>query len=133
MAIYVTDTHPLLWYSTKTYKKLSPKALRAFERASRGEALIWVPAMAIWEAGLLEKIRRIQFKPSFAAWAEALVSQPGFPFASMGVDFITQSLAITPNTDLFDTAIVATARHKNAPLITKDELITQSAAVEIFW
>ena len=59
MAVYVTDTHPLLWYSTETYRKLSPRVLRLLERASRGEVLVWVPAMAIWEAGLLEEIGRV--------------------------------------------------------------------------
>ncbi len=53
VALYVTDTHPLLWYAAETYQKLSRRALRAFQQASRGEALIWVPAMAVWEAGIL--------------------------------------------------------------------------------
>ena len=83
MAVYVTDTHPLLWYSTETYRKLSPKALRIFQKASRGEALIWIPAMVVWEAGLLEKIRRIQFRPSFSKWIDALAAQPGFAFAPL--------------------------------------------------
>ena len=133
MAVYVTDTHPLIWFSTETYRKLSGKALRAFQRASRGEVLIWVPAMVIWEAGLLHRCRRVRFKPSFREWADRLLAQRGFAFAPMDVDLIYSSLDFTPNSDLFDAAIVATARQKELPLITKDEAIVRSGAVEIFW
>ena len=133
MSLYVTDTHPLVWYTTETYRKLSPKALRAFQRASRGEVLIWVPAMVIWEAGLLQRIRRVRLKPSFRDWAEALVTQRGFALAPMDLDTVQSSLEFEPNSDLFDVSIVATARQKELPLITKDGAITESGAVEIFW
>ena len=133
MAIYVTDTHPLLWYSTETYRKLSPRVRRLFDRASRGEILIWIPAMVVWEAGLLEKIGRIRFRPTFRQWADALAHQPGFAVAPLDLDTVTASLDIAPNTDLFDTSIVATARQKSAPLITKDQMITGSKTVEVIW
>jgi PIN domain nuclease of toxin-antitoxin system len=130
---YVTDTHPLLWYSTETYRKLSPRVRRLFDRANRGEVLIWLPAMAIWEAGLLEKIGRIRFERSFSYWLDGLLAQPGFAFAPLDRDLITSGLDIVPNSDLFNAGIVATARHKQAPLITKDGVITNSKAVEVFW
>ena len=133
MAIYVTDTHPLIWYSSEKYRQLSTKARRAFDRASRSEALIWIPAMAIWEAGLLQKIGRVRLKPSFEHWADALAAQAGFAIAALDLDLISKSLEIAPHADLFDAGIVATARQKGAPLITKDELITRRGSVEIFW
>jgi PIN domain nuclease of toxin-antitoxin system len=133
VAIYVTDTHPLIWYSTETYRKLSPKVRRAFDRAGRSEVLIWIPSMAIWEAGLLHKIGRVRFKPSFEHWIDSVVAQPGYAFAPLDLDLITSALEIVPHADLFDTGIVATARQKAAPLITRDELITERASVEIYW
>jgi PIN domain nuclease of toxin-antitoxin system len=133
VAVYVTDTHPLLWYSTETYRKLSPRVRRLFDRAGRGEILIWISAMTIWEAGLLEKIGRIRFRPSFSQWADALAIQPGFAVAPLDRDTVVSSLEIAPNTDLFDAGIVATARQKDAPLITKDETITRSKCVEVIW
>ena len=133
MAIYVTDTHPLIWYSSEAYGKLSNKVRRLFDRASRSEVLIWIPAMAIWEAGLLQKIGRVRLKPSFEQWVDALIVQPGFAFAPIDLDLITTSLEIAPHSDLFDTGIVATARQKAAPLITKDELIKRKGSVDILW
>jgi PIN domain nuclease of toxin-antitoxin system len=84
VAVYVTDTHPLLWYSTQSRRKLSQKALRVFERASRGEALVWVPAMVIWEGALLHRLGRLHFKQSYLDWAETLIAQPGFALAPHG-------------------------------------------------
>jgi PIN domain nuclease of toxin-antitoxin system len=104
-----------------------------FDRAERGEVLIWVPAMALWEAGLLERIGRIRFENSFAHWADSLLAQPGFALVPLDREVITTSLTIIPNTDLFDTAIVATARYKGAPLVTRDGVITESRLVETFW
>lgn len=89
--------------------------------------------MAIWEAGLLHRISRIRFDPSFRAWADAPVAQPGFSIAPTDLDLIFESLDFEPNSDLFDVSIVATAVQKDLPLITKDALIVESGAVDIYW
>ena len=133
MPIYVTDTHPLLWFSTETYSKLSPDVLRVFRKAARGEVLIWVPAMALWEAGMLARMRRVVFKTSFKQWADTLVAQPCFALAPMDLDVVDSALSVQLNADVFDMAIVATARAKDVPLITKDTLIVESKTVEVFW
>lgn len=89
--------------------------------------------MAVWEAGLLDKIGRVRFKPSFEQWIDTVVAQPGYAFAPLDLNLITNSLEIVPYADVVDTGIVATAREKAAPLITKDELISKKAPVRIYW
>ena len=37
MALYVTDTHPLLWYTAGQHYKLSKTALRLFKEAEEDE------------------------------------------------------------------------------------------------
>ena len=133
MPLYVTDTHPLIWYSTKVHRKLSRTALQIFNKASRTEVLIYVPAMALWEAGLLGKIGRIRFIPSFPAWVDTLLAQPGFELAPLDAAVIATATGMTFNSDPFDLAIVATAYSKELPLITKDETITRSKTVDIAW
>ena len=133
MALYVTDTHPLIWYVTGAHSKLSRVALRTFERADRGEALIYVPAMALWEAGILGRIGRVRFNPSFEAWTRALVARPGFAFAPLDVDTVTSAIQTAISADPFDIGIVAAARVRELPLITKDEKITQSRIVQVAW
>ena len=133
MAVYVTDTHPLIWFASGKHRKLSASALRAFERANRGEALIWVPPMALLEVGMLEKAGRVRFNSSFAHWAEALLAQPGFALAKMDAPVIFAATAVSANSDPFDISIMATAQSLDLQLITKDRAITDSSEVQILW
>jgi PIN domain nuclease of toxin-antitoxin system len=73
--VYVTDTHPLIWYATGKEGKLSANALRAFKAATREEALIYVPPFVLWEIAVLLKIDRIALNEDFGDWAEHLIAQ----------------------------------------------------------
>ena len=48
MSVYVTDTHPIVWYATGSQRQLSPKVLWAFHAASGAEVLIDVPDLRRW-------------------------------------------------------------------------------------
>jgi len=133
VAVYVTDTHPLMWYTTESRRKLSTKAWRIFDKASRGEALIWIPAMVIWEGALLHRLGRLRFKEPYMDWAETLAAQGGFALAPMDFEVLRFSATFEPNSDLFDISVVATAQSKAVPVITKDETIMESGLVEVVW
>ena len=120
-------------YSTETYGKLSRRAIRIFQKASRAEVLIYVPAMALWEAGLLVRIGRFGPRDSFTHWVHALLAQPGFALAPLDADVIGSIIGTNFSADPFDLGIVATAYQKQLPLITKDEVITRSKIVDITW
>ena len=89
--------------------------------------------MVIWEGALLQRLGRIRFKQSYRDWADGLIAQTGFAFAPMDIEVVYSSLGFQPNADLFDVSIVATAKTKDLPLITKDEAIAESQVVEILW
>src|SRR5882724_9121540 len=78
MSVYVTDTHSLIFYVTGMNKKLSRRALRAFEQAERSEAFIYVPAVVLWEISRLEQIGVIRLNESFDSWSAALLAHPCF-------------------------------------------------------
>ena len=63
--MYVTDTHPLIWYASRTHRQLSHRALRAFEQAENGEAFILVPAPVLWEVSILDKAGHITLSKPF--------------------------------------------------------------------
>ena len=132
MSLYVTDTHPLIWYATGKQAKLSAKALRAFNAATREEALIYVPPFVLWEIALLLKIGRVALRESYGDWAEHLIAQPGFDLAEFRVSVATEAYSY-PFSDPFDSVITATAKVMDLPLITKDLDITDSELVEIYW
>ena len=129
----MTDTHPLVWYAGGSRANLSKKALKAFDRASEGRALIYIPAAALWEVSFLVKSGRFRPRPSFDLWAAAMFSRRGFEIAPLDVDVICETLNLNFNEDPFDQAIVATARLKDLPLITRDGAITDSEMVSIEW
>ena len=133
MAVYVTDTHPLLWYASGHHAKLSKKALRIFNEAVRDRALIYVPAVVLWEIALLNKSRRIQLREPFDQWAAALLARRGFDLAPLDLQVVAEAINLTFNDDPFDAVIVATAKIKDLSLITKDVEITNAQVVEVAW
>jgi PIN domain nuclease of toxin-antitoxin system len=133
MALYVTDTHPLLWYTTGRHVKLSKEALRIFRDAEAGGALIFVPAVALWEVSVLIRAGRFALARPFAEWAETFLTQVGFELAPLDPIVIAETLQFHLNGDPFDVAIVATARLKDLPLITKDEKIFRSGLIDVAW
>jgi PIN domain nuclease of toxin-antitoxin system len=51
----------------------------------------------------------------------------------MDLDVVRHALGFQPNSDLFDVSIIATARSKALPLITKDQKIVESSVVDVPW
>jgi PIN domain nuclease of toxin-antitoxin system len=133
MALYVTDTHPLLWYGEARHAKLSRGALRIFREAEAGRALICVPAVVLWEVSLLILVGRIRLSQPFSEWVDMLLAQPGFELAPLDLAVIAETLQFHLNNDLFDAAVVATAHLKDVPLITKDEDMVLSGLIDVAW
>lgn len=133
MSVYVTDTHSLIYYVTGHNAKLSRRPLRAFQQAERGDAYIYIPAVVLWEISRLEKEGEIRLNEPYEEWAESLLAHPGFECVPLDEEIIAEARHYGFNRDVFDAAIVATARLKDVPLISRDEAITDSKIVEICW
>lgn len=132
MSLYVTDTNALIYFSTNR-SHLSKRALSAFESAEQNQALIYIPAPALWEISNLEKAGHIKLRLPFQIWLDQLLGKVGFDIAPLDAEVIAESRAYTFNDDIFDAVIVATAKLKDLPLITRDMAITTSGLVEIWW
>jgi len=87
----------------------------------------------LWEVSLLIRAGRIKLSQSFAVWADMLLTQPGFELAPLDPAVIAETMQFHLNGDLFDAAVVATARLKDLPLITKDQEITLSGLTQVAW
>ena len=68
MSIYVTDTHPLVWYASGQRRKLSKRVIRIFEDADRNTVLVYVPVMVLWEVSMLIRGRRLELRQPFDHW-----------------------------------------------------------------
>ncbi|MDQ2921851.1 MAG: type II toxin-antitoxin system VapC family toxin [Acidobacteriota bacterium] len=132
MPAYVTDTHPVVWYASRNHAKLSRRVLRAFDMAARDEALIYIPAVVLWEIGLLSKLGRIKLREPFDQWAAALLSKPGFQIIPLDAELVARAVSLSLD-DPFDAAVVACALSCDLQLMTKDLAISESGLVKILW
>jgi PIN domain nuclease of toxin-antitoxin system len=133
MSVYVTDTHPVVWYATNRYSSLSKKVLNVFEQADNGEVLIYVPTVVFWEIAILERVGKISLPEGYTKWSTSLLNQTGFAEAVFDSSVVKEAIAYNFNDDIFDSAIVATAKNLDFPLITKDVAITEANLAEIYW
>lgn len=133
MSVFVTDTHPVLWFTLNQRHNLSPKSLAALENAAAGNGFIYVPAVVLWEIAILERKGRIKLSGGFARWSETLLKNSGFGIAPLEPAIINLAVGYNFNNDPFDSVIVATAAEMSLPLITKDAAITESNLIEIYW
>ena len=133
MSVFVTDTHPIVWFTLGKRRELSAKALAAFENAEAGSGFIYVPAVVLWEAAILERKGRIKLAGGFLRWTETIFKNSGFGIAPLEPTAVNSAVGYNFNNDPFDAAIAATAAELALPLITKDAAITGSNLIEIYW
>ncbi|NOT59951.1 MAG: PIN domain-containing protein [Acidobacteria bacterium] len=133
MSMYVTDTHPLIYYRNRVVRRLSARARTVFEQAENGEALILIPAPVLWEVSMLEKAEHITLNQPYAEWVKDLLQNRCFDCVPLDASIIAESRDYSFNNDIFDAVIVATAKLQDLPLITRDVAITNSGVVEICW
>src|ERR1700761_7068758 len=100
--MFVTDTHPLIWYSTGKHSQLSQKVLSAFEKADKHESLIYIPAVVFWEIALLENLAKIKLNQRFDRWADSLLAKKGFEIVPLETSIISDSIGYNFNNDSFD-------------------------------
>jgi PIN domain nuclease of toxin-antitoxin system len=132
VSVYVTDTHPLIWYAASAHRQLSRKALGVFNSASLAESLVYVPVFVLWEIAMLLKIGRIALREPYPVWVENLSLQRGFALPPQDITVLSKAYSY-PFADPFDSVITATAQVLELPLITKDTAISDSRLVEIYW
>jgi PIN domain nuclease of toxin-antitoxin system len=133
LSIYTTDTHALIYYACNKHSKMSRPALKAFEKAEKGNGYIYIPAATIWEISYLEKEGQIKLKDGYEQWMDGLLSRQGLEIVPLTEEIIRESRSYGFNNDIFDHVIVATAVVMRTPLITRDSAITESKIVEICW
>ena len=131
--MFVTDTHPLIWYATDKLHMLSPRVRTVFEKAANGGSLIYVPSVVLIESAMLVQDGTVKLPVRFDHWANNLASKAGFIILDVSIQIIHSASGFGFNKDIFDKLIVAMAIDQQLPLITKDIAITESNLVEVYW
>jgi PIN domain nuclease of toxin-antitoxin system len=131
--IYVTDTHPLVFWSANRKPRLGKRARRIFQETEQGKHSIVVPITVLEESNRLVERNVVRLDVPFRRWAEELERSPNFQVQAYTLEVLLESVALVAISDPADRAIVATARHLRCPLITADEIIQDGHWVDTVW
>jgi len=128
-AIYVIDTHPLVWYFEDS-PKLSASAKQAFKDIEDGNAVGVVPTIVLAEIMHLADKKKIPISINETIFI--LHKSSNFGITSLDLMIVLLMAPLT-SFEIHDRVIVATCRSFGASLITKDEYIRQSNIVPCIW
>ena len=130
MALYVADTHALLWYLAGS-PQLSSPARSAFDAAASGSNDVVVPAIVIAELVMLaEKRRGLADLDQVVA---TLRARPGFRLSTLTPELVLRTQRLTLLPDIHDRLIVAEALELDATIITRDRAIIASGLAKVVW
>jgi PIN domain nuclease of toxin-antitoxin system len=127
------DTHAWLWWVTED-RRLSRAARRAIDRDQAKDALS-VSLISIWEvAKKVEKGQLILDRP-VNDWLDLATARPGLHLAELTRPVLVESCRLPQpfHGDPADQIIVATARDRDAIIVTKDRQIRDYAHVRSVW
>jgi PIN domain nuclease of toxin-antitoxin system len=134
MSVYLTDTHPLIWYLANN-NQLSLKAQVVFQNTDVGTDEILIPSIVIVEIIYLTEKKRIPVV--LLEQVLNLLEIADANYRVITLDLITaktvQSIDREKVPDLPDRIIVAHAKVLEIPLITKDQKITNSQIIKTIW
>lgn len=130
--MYVTDTHPLVYYVDQKLSRLGRNARRIFNEAEDGRAVIYIPSVVLWEVGKRLREGDLTFHIPFDRWCRSFEGAPGFLIAPLGWEDVDHARSF-PFKDPFDSLIAGTATHLGMPLITRDAEICDSNLIETIW
>lgn len=127
------DTHTWVWWVTED-RRLSKRALRAIEKASADHAL-FLSLISVWEvAKKVEKGQLVLDRP-VDDWLDLATVQPGLHLAELTRQVLCESCRLPEpfHGDPADQIIVATARDRDAIIVTKDQRIRDYPNVRSVW
>ncbi|MBI3359668.1 MAG: type II toxin-antitoxin system VapC family toxin [Chloroflexi bacterium] len=130
MAVYVADTHALVWYLAGS-PLLGEAARRAFDEAVSGESRVIVAVISLAE--LVMMVEKGRSEVEIAAVMATLRAAPGFEIRPLTPEVALSIQSLIALRDIHDRLIVAEAIANNATLVTRDQSITSSGLVPIIW
>ena len=131
--IYVTDTHPLVFWASNRRERLGKRARRIFQEVEQGKHSVIVPLVVLEETARLVERKVVRLSVPFRRWAEELDRSANFQVQPYTIEILLESIALSAIRDPADRAIAATARHLRCPLITADEIVQDGKWVETVW
>ncbi len=129
-ARFVVDTHALWWY-LRSPERLTTAASAVFRLAETGNATIIVPAIAVAEFYFLSAKLGQPTPPSDLL--AALDAVGGIELSDLGRAQLERLDRFPEVPEMHDRLIAAEAAALDAPVVTRDEILTASVQIETVW
>jgi len=128
----VCDTHALLFHAAGD-RRLGRRAAAVFAACEAQRAIVYVPAVVLWEIALLARRGRVDLRRPLDRFTDDLFSNPAYQPFDLTLEQILLADAHRPNDGPFDALVVAAARALDLPLVTRDRSIVESKIVKTLW
>jgi len=121
---YLLDTHVWFWLVRGREGRLAARTAAKLEQSALG-APLGVSVISIWEIALLASKGRIGLGMPVHEWVVSALDRPGFILVDLKLATAIESCNLPAgfHADPADRFLVATARLKNAVIVTRDERI----------
>lgn len=122
--LHLLDTHVWVWLVQGTPGGLKESAVESIRRAAARSA-VGISAISVWEVAMLAAKGRIDLKMDCRDWVEMSIARAGIEVVPLLPEIAVESSRLPGDIhgDPSDRIIVATARHTNAVLVTRDRLL----------
>ena len=121
---YLLDTHIWFWLVRGQEGRLAARTADKLEKAALA-APLGVSVISVWEIALLASKGRIGLGMPVHEWVESALNRPGFVPIGLEPAIAIESCNLPAgfHADPADRFLVATARLKNAVIVTRDKRI----------
>jgi PIN domain nuclease of toxin-antitoxin system len=122
--VLLLDTHVWIWIVEGMEDKLSSLCIERIRVANQQDRLL-LSAISVWEVAILEMKKKISLCMSCQEWVHRGLSDYGVELADLSPEVAIESTRLPGgfHADPADRIIVATARNRNATVVTVDRAI----------
>lgn len=132
-SLFVTDTHPFIWYITNQIHKLPKKVSKAIDDAAEGRVAIFIPQVVLWEFSMVVKSGKSRLNRTLDVYVREKFYAKAISILQLETDDILHVHTLKFTNDPFDALIVVMTQRLQCPLITGDAVIHKHRPCDIFW
>jgi PIN domain nuclease of toxin-antitoxin system len=116
------DTHAAIWLARGV--DLSDESRHSITQARDGKG-VYLSAVSVWEVGNLIRRQRAYLDMTLAGWVQGFLAAGGFHTIDLTVAIVIGAADLPGrfHDDPADRFLVATARHLDVPILTRDRRI----------
>jgi PIN domain nuclease of toxin-antitoxin system len=132
---FLLDTHTWIWMHAAP-ELLSKRAARLIEGGGeQAQDELLLSMISLWEVCKLVEKGRIHLFEDLEVWVESALDIPGLQLVPLDFAVLHRSTTLPPpfHVDPADQMIVASARLRDATIITRDKLLHDYPHVKTVW